>query len=114
MVDVTQTGCINHPNMPAVNRCKQCSKPTCHKCTVVGPTGKFCSDQCSATHQAFIQRAQALETRARGTFFVKVRGFISTLLFLAVVCLAAGVVSTVFYIPVLTDLTHWVRRIIGI
>ena len=114
MLDVTQSGCIYHPNMQAVNRCKQCGKPTCHKCTVTGPTGKFCSEDCKTTHEAFIQRAQAMETTARSTFFVKVRGFLSTVLFLAVLCLAAGVIGTVFEIPVLTGLTHWVRGLIGL
>lgn len=114
MVDGTQTGCIHHPNMQAVNRCKQCGTPTCHKCTVVGPTGKFCSEHCKEIHQAFIQRAQAMETRARSTFFVKARSCLSTLLFLVALCVAAGVVGSVFYIPVLTPLTYWVRGIIGI
>lgn len=113
MVDVTQSGCIFHPNMQAVNRCKQCSKPTCHKCTVTGPTGKFCSENCKNTHEAFIRRSQELNTKARSTFIVKLKKLVGTLLFLAVVLIAAGVVGTVFYIPVLSELTLRVREILG-
>lgn len=114
MVDTTQTGCIHHPNMQAVNRCKQCTVPTCHKCTVVGPTGKFCSENCKNIHEAFIRQSQALNTRARSTFFVKLRSRLATLLYLLVVAFAAGVVGTVFEIPVLSDLTRHVRGLLGI
>ncbi len=113
MVDVSQTGCIHHPNMQATNRCKQCTVPTCHKCTVVGPTGKFCSENCKNIHEAFIRRSQDLNTTARSSFFVKMRSRVATLLFIGVVLFAAGVVGTVFYIPVLSELTQRVRGIIG-
>lgn len=114
MVDTNQTGCIHHPNMQAVNRCKQCTVPTCHKCTVVGPTGKFCSENCKNIHEAFIRRSQELNTKAGSAFFVKFRSAIATLLFVVVVMFAAGVVGTVFYIPVLSELTVRVRGMIGI
>lgn len=114
MVDATQSSCIHHPSKPAVNRCKQCLAPTCHPCTVVGPTGKFCSEACKETHQAFIQRAQAMESTARSTFFVKLRSLLGSLLVFLAVCIAAGVVGTVFQIPLLSDLTYWVRTFIGI
>ena len=114
MVDTNQTGCIHHPNMQAVNRCKQCTVPTCHKCTVVGPTGKFCSENCKNIHEAFIRRSQELNTKAGSVFFVKIRKLLTTLLFLVVVMFAAGVVGTVFYIPVLSELTARVRGLIGI
>ena len=113
MVDATQSGCIFHPNMQAVNRCKQCGKPTCHKCTVTGPTGKFCSENCKNTHEAFIRRSQELNTKARSSFFVKLKKLVGTLLFLVVVLFAAGVVGTVFYIPVLSELTLRLRGILG-
>jgi len=113
MVDVSQTGCIHHPNMQAVNRCKQCTVPTCHKCTVVGPTGKFCSENCRNVHEAFIRRSQEIVTTARSTFFVKLRRWVGSLLYLVVVLFAAGVVGTVFYIPVLSELTLRVRGMLG-
>lgn len=113
MVDATRTWCIHHPNMEAVNRCKQCTTPTCHKCTVMGPTGKFCSENCRNTHEAFIRSAQALNTKTRSAFFVKLRSRIGTLIVLAGMLFAAGVVGTVFYIPVLSELTLKVRGIIG-
>lgn len=113
MVDVTQTGCIHHPNMQAVNRCKQCTIPTCHKCTIVGPTGKFCSENCRNIHEAFIRRAQDLNTTARSTFFVKLRRRVASVLFLLALLFAAGVVGTVFDIPVLSELAFRIRGIIG-
>ena len=114
MVDITQSVCINHPGKEALNRCKQCGAPTCHKCTVPGPTGKFCSENCRSIHEAFIQRAQALQSKAPGTGFLKIRKTLGSLLFVAAVLLAAGVVGTVFYIPVLSELVQLLRRITGV
>lgn len=113
MVDVTQSGCINHPGKEAVNRCKQCGAPTCHNCTVMGPTGKFCSENCRSIHEAFIRGAQTTASKAPSLFFVKFRKFAGSILALAAVLLAAGVVGTVFYIPVLSDLTRMVRNLFG-
>lgn len=114
MMDTNQTGCLHHPGMEAVNRCKQCTVPTCHKCTVVGPTGKFCSENCKNIHEAFIRRSQELNTKAGSIFFLKVRRFIGNIVFMLVVLFAAGVVGTVFYIPVLSEITARVRALIGI
>jgi len=81
----------------------------------MGPTGKFCSENCRATHEAFIQNAKsAASSKAPSLFFVKVRQTIGALLGIAAVLLAAGVVGTVFYIPVLSNLVYWLRSILGI
>ena len=114
MAAATQSWCINHPNKDATSRCKQCGSPTCHKCTVTGPTGKFCSENCRATHEAFIRSAQTKGSKAPSTFFLQIRKIIGSLLAVAAVLFAAGVVGTVFYIPVLSELTLWVRDAIGI
>ncbi len=114
MVDVSRSACINHPVKEAVNRCKQCGAPTCHNCTVTGPTGKFCSENCRATHEAFIRNAQTMSSKAPSMFFVRVRSLIGTLLAIAAVLFAAAVVGTVFYIPVLSELTRTVRNLLGI
>jgi hypothetical protein len=113
MVATTQSTCIYHPTKQAVNRCKQCGAGTCHPCTVAGPTGRFCSERCRDTHEAFSQRAQELNTRAPGGRFLKVRKLVGSLLVFAAVLLAAGVVSSVVYIPVLSGLTLRVRAILG-
>jgi len=65
MLDATMSGCINHPGVEAVGRCKQCAKPFCGTCMVVGPTGKFCSQSCSDRHLQFVQRAQQMEQRTQ-------------------------------------------------
>ena len=65
MLDGTQSGCINHPAIEAVSRCKQCGKPVCGSCVVAGPTGQFCSESCLERNQAFIQRARQLEQNHR-------------------------------------------------
>jgi hypothetical protein len=79
----------------------------------VGPTGKFCSENCRNIHEAFIRRAQETNTTARSTFFVKLRRNVASLLYIVVVLFAAGVVGTVFYIPVLSELTLRVRGMLG-
>jgi hypothetical protein len=58
----SESGCINHPGVEAVIRCKQCGRPACSVCRVKGPTGDFCSDACKDKHQAFVARAQQLES----------------------------------------------------
>lgn len=61
MASVETSGCTNHPPIAAVGRCKQCGKPFCSTCQVVGPTGKFCSEPCKAQHEHFVQRAAKLD-----------------------------------------------------
>lgn len=114
MIDSTESGCINHPGKLAVNRCKQCQAPTCHPCTVQGPTGKFCSENCRATHEAFIQRARALDTPAPSTLFVKIRKLVRAMFLLALAVLIAGALGTIFDIPILSEATDRARKILGL
>src|SRR5687768_7651298 len=94
------SGCINHPGIEAAIRCKQCSKPVCSACIVAGPTGQFCSLNCSQTHQQFAARAREMEGRARSSFFPKVRGLLMSIIVFAAVLFALGFVATIFEIPV--------------
>lgn len=95
------SGCINHPGIEAVARCKQCGMPVCGACVVKAHNGNFCSDACQQKHAAFVQRAEAMDrSHRRGTgLFVKLR----TLLFKVVVFVAAigalGFASVYFQIP---------------
>jgi hypothetical protein len=66
----TESGCINHPAIEAVGRCKQCGKPFCGTCRVQGPTGNFCSEDCKSKHEVFTQRAQQLDTMSRSGGFL--------------------------------------------
>lgn len=68
----TESGCINHPAIEAVGRCKQCGKPFCGACRIQGPTGNFCSDECKSKHETFMQRAAQLDKMSkRGGFTSK-------------------------------------------
>ncbi len=65
MSSATLSGCINHPSIEAVGRCKQCGKPFCSTCEIPGPTGKFCSDPCKQRHEVFVKRAAKLDDMRR-------------------------------------------------
>ena len=65
MASGTLSGCINHPSIEAVGRCKQCGKPFCGTCEILGPTGKFCSDPCKQRHEVFVKRAAKLDDMRR-------------------------------------------------
>lgn len=43
--------CINHANASAITMCTQCHKPLCQSCTMVTPSGRFCSSECSILHK---------------------------------------------------------------
>ena len=62
----TLSGCINHPSIEAVGRCKQCGKPFCTTCEILGPTGKFCSEACKQRHEVFVKRASKLDDMRGG------------------------------------------------
>jgi hypothetical protein len=113
MLEGTRSGCINHPGVEALARCKQCGKPVCGTCVVSGPAGNFCSEVCKEKHQTFMSRAQQLDGRARGTMFVKLRKLAGGLIVLAAVCVAVGVIATAVEIPVLTDLVYRIRGLVG-
>jgi cation transport ATPase len=102
MLNGSVSGCINHPGIEAVARCKQCGKPVCGACMVSGPTGRFCSDACKEKHERFIRRAQELEkTRPRtGNLAKKLRRLIVKLVILVAVLLVLGWVAVYFDIPV--------------
>ncbi len=109
------TGCINHPGVEAVARCRQCATPVCNACVVAGPTGRFCSFECREKHEKFVKDAQGCELgkRPRGGFSRTLRSLVSSAVVLAAVLLALGVVCTFFEVPVLSDLTRMVRGRVG-
>ena len=101
------SGCINHPSIESVGRCKQCGKPFCGTCEILGPTGKFCSDPCKQRHEVFVKRASKLDDmrRTSGVFgklmdrLKKLAVFAAAILIVAVVVHFFGV-----EVPVLSDL----------
>ena len=107
--------CLNHPGIEAVGRCKQCGKPFCSACKVMGPTGLFCSDDCKKKHEAFVQRAAQLESRkASFNLMAKVRKLLGKLIVILILAVFLGVVGVLFPdFPVLGNLVVRVREIIG-
>lgn len=101
MLDPTLSGCINHPGVEATTRCRQCGKPVCGTCTVVGPTGKFCSEVCREKHEQFVRRAQTMEQRSkmRGGFGRVRRALIKLTIFIGVIC-AIGYAAVKLDVPV--------------
>lgn len=90
------SGCINHPAVEAVARCKQCGKPVCGACVVIGPTGRFCSEDCRERHAEFIKRAQVFDSkRGPGTNLVSLltRTLVKVILLGLVVLFAAALVT---------------------
>jgi len=57
------SGCINHPAVEAVARCKQCGKPLCSDCRLVTEDGLFCSDRCAQMAHVFTVKSRDLEER---------------------------------------------------
>lgn len=106
--------CLNHPGIEAVGRCKQCGKPFCGACKVMGPTGLFCSAECKEKHETFVQRAQALESRKGSvSILVKLRKLLNTVVVIVILALILGVLGTLFEIPVLSDLVVRARDMVG-
>ena len=106
----TDSGCINHPGVEAVIRCKQCGRPACSACQVKGPTGVFCSEECKEKHQGFVQRAQqidAMKKAKRGIPFGRLIGkaivWAIVLIFIVAVAGLFGV-NIPFLSPLVRDL----------
>ena len=114
MVNVTRSECIYHPGKEAVHRCKQCGATTCHKCTVLDSAGKFCSNDCRVAHHALLDYGSQQPTQAPSLLFVRIRKVIGKLLFLLAILVVAGIVGSVFYIPVLSEITQSVRGALGL
>ena len=109
MVGAKTIGCINHPNLEAIGRCRQCSKPVCSNCGVRGAKGLYCSDICREKHEQFMERAKDtdLERATRRGLFFHLRKLIGSLIMLGVVLFALGFTAYHIFIPVLTPLTLW-------
>jgi len=104
MLSPSVSGCINHPGVEAVARCKQCGKPACASCVVSGPTGQFCSEACKDRHEKFIERAQQLQERSRSTgTFKKLKTFIIKLVILIIALVILGFAALQFDLPVVSD-----------
>ena len=114
MVDATSSGCINHPGVEAVARCKQCGKPVCGMCVKKGPTGNFCSDGCRDQYATFIERAADFDARGRKSGWVRKLRTVFVKLILLVLGLAVLVfLGAQFDVPVLSAISDKVMGMLG-
>jgi hypothetical protein len=113
MVEATRSACINHPGIEATHRCKQCGKPVCDTCVVLGPTGRFCSENCKTTHENFVQRARQLETKTRSGFGMRLRNAFGFLIVAVVVTAVVLGIGFFFEVPVLRDIAARLLGLIG-
>jgi hypothetical protein len=70
--------CYQHPEVAARSFCKHCERPTCSSCTLVAPTGKFCSPECNLLHREGVSRPGTRE----GSTGQTAKGVVLVLLFL--------------------------------
>jgi len=114
MLSPSVSGCINHPGVEAVARCKQCGKPVCSSCVVKGPTGLFCGEPCKDRHEKFISRAQELHRTSRSTgTFQKLKIALMKLVILLVAIILLGFVMVYFNVPVASDIVRKVLQILS-
>lgn len=114
MLEASVSGCINHPGVEAVIRCKQCGKPVCGACVVVAASGRYCSEACQQKNDIFMQRAAQLEVKTQGKFALRLREWIGKIVALLLVLLALGLLATFVNIPVLSELVYRIRALAGI
>ena len=74
--------CFYHTGRPSVARCKQCGRPLCGECRIVGAGGIFCIQKCLDSFSVFAQRAEEIE--AKRTKPSGVKSLIKLIIFLAV------------------------------
>ena len=103
----TLSSCLNHPSIEAVGRCKQCGRPFCGTCEILGPTGKFCYDACKQRHEVFVKRASKLDDMRRTSgIFAKLLARLKKLLVFSAAILIIAVVVHFFgvHVPILSDI----------
>lgn len=106
MASGEQSSCNNHPGVVAAGRCKQCGKPFCTACQVVGATGQFCSDGCKQQHEVFVGRAAKLDQMRSGSGIVgKLMDRFRKLAVFTIGALIIGIVLHFFgvNVPILSD-----------
>ena len=81
--------CFYHTGRPSVTRCKQCGRPLCGECKIIGDSGIFCSDKCRQSFDVFKKRADEIEER-RGKSS-KSRGLLRFLVFIIIIVLLYSV-----------------------
>lgn len=47
MSDISDSVCLNHPDIPAAARCAACGKPICESCILKRNGSSYCSERCA-------------------------------------------------------------------
>lgn len=115
MMGAKTIGCINHPGVEAIGRCRQCGKPVCKQCGIAGVQGFYCSEICQEKHEKFVQRAAKLEPEKgyKPGIGFRLRQLLGLLITVAAILCVLGMVSYLTYIPLLTDVTTRVLSVLG-
>ena len=114
MLSGTQSGCINHPTVPATHRCKRCGQPVCGHCVVTANLGRFCSEQCRDQFQEYTAKAEALEAGRKRFKSFRIGPWIRKTVVLAILVVGIGFIASVVNIPVLSPLVASIRAKLGI
>ncbi len=116
MTGAKTIGCINHPGVDAVGRCRQCSKPVCKQCGIVSTNDLYCSEACREKYEQYMHRAQSRESEKeyKPGFFPQLRQLLGIVITFAVILFVLGCVASLTYIPLLTDVTTRIRSLLGI
>ena len=115
MLDARRSGCINHPGVEAVIRCKQCGTAVCGACVVATACGHFCSETCSNKYEAFARRAQDLEPFRYGPgWLAKLKRFFIKLVIFLILLAGMGYAGLYFNIPPVADVVRKVLMFLNI
>jgi len=97
-------------------RCKQCNQPITSGNMTQSAMGVFCSEGCRDKYEAFVERAQQLESMRKPRAFSRVlKSFIGKVAVILILLIALGILGTVMPdIPVLSGLVRTVRDALGI
>ena len=97
-------------------RCKQCNQPITSGNMTQSAMGVFCSEGCRDKYEAFVERAQQLESMRKPRSFARLlKTFIGKLIVILILLVALGVLGAVMpEIPVLGDAVRVIREKLGV
>jgi hypothetical protein len=78
--------CFNHKDAPATTMCHQCHHPICKACSLVTPTGIFCSPECSLLNRDVKARLQ--ESDPKG--MTRLETLLKLMVAFVLICLGFG------------------------
>jgi len=106
------------PEGAEIARCPQCGKPVTEMNIEEGPTGVFCSAECREQHERVTKMEAELEQRRAPVRSLNLAPLWTGLFrgaIIVVVFFGAGFAADAMgrHIPVLSNVYHWILRIVG-